>query len=135
MDRDIGKGPFTVEKQLAHLNPGMDVGGEEPASLKLVEIVDAAGNSFAYVDPADCAGEDEPAAKSRATRIAEALNRDDRQKAALTVARQIIQNERDSMVECATMPPHDDLATLNDLTAKAVAAYDQALAHIDEALR
>lgn len=59
----------------------------------------------------------------------------ERLRAALVNARKIIQSERDAMVECATMPPHDDLSTLDDQTRPHVEAYDKALAEIDEALR
>lgn len=41
----------------------------------LLVILDSGGGRFAYVSPEDCVGKDMPAAKARATLIAEALNR------------------------------------------------------------
>jgi hypothetical protein len=69
------EGPFRVEKGLTHLGGDMAVGGEEPAMVQLVEVAGADGSPFCYVLPEDCHGGDMTAAKARATRIAEALNR------------------------------------------------------------
>lgn len=119
MDRDLGKGPFSVKAE-----------DEGNATVR-----DQIGEPFAWVIAAECHGGDKSAAKARATRIAESLNRNDSLRAALVKARGIIQSERDTMVECATMPPHDDLTTLDEQTRPHVEAYDQALAEIDGALR
>jgi hypothetical protein len=73
--RNVGKGPFKVEKDLAYLGGDMAVGGEEPEMVQMVAVADAAGEPFCYVHPDDCAGGDLTSAKARATRIAEALNR------------------------------------------------------------
>lgn len=40
-------------------------------------VLDGGGEKFCWVDPADCAGGDRMAAKARAQRIVEALNKAD----------------------------------------------------------
>jgi len=53
---------------------------------------------------------------------------------ALEAAREVIQEERDIMVDCATAPPEHDIATLDPATKPYVDEYDAALAKIDTAL-
>jgi hypothetical protein len=62
-----GKGPFAAGKgwQLS------SNGGEHD----VVPVEDAAGNEFALVFARSCAGRDKTAAKARAQRIAESLNK------------------------------------------------------------
>lgn len=134
MDRNAGTGPFTAKAGDALLGQ-IAVGGEDIEAVPAAVVFDQIGEPFAYVAPEDCHGGDMTAAKARAQLIAESLNRDDKRKAALIKAREIIQSERDTTVECATLPPHDDLTTLDDQTRPFVEAFDQMLAEIDEALR
>lgn len=54
---------------------------------------------------------------------------------ALVDALAIIQAERDTMVECATMPPEHDIATLDAETRPHVEEYDAALTKIGAVLR
>jgi hypothetical protein len=61
--RNVGVGPFSVERR-----DDNNVGNHHM-------VVDANGNDFAAVFNDDCIGGDFTAAKARATRIAEALNR------------------------------------------------------------
>jgi hypothetical protein len=61
--RDVGKGPFSVEKAYV------------ANKWLAAQISDCGGRPFAYVMAVDCVGGDFTAAKARATRIAEALNR------------------------------------------------------------
>lgn len=133
-DRNFGEGPFEAKAAKALLGE-FAVGGEDIEPVDCATVFDATGNAFCYIAPEDCAGRDMNAAKARATRIAEALNRDDRLKAALMGAREIIQMERDTTVECATKPPEHDISTLDDETRPLVETFDAALAQIDEALR
>lgn len=67
MDRDAGKGPFAG--QPFHDNDGPTVVGQGAV------VRDATGAVFCYVSARDCHGHDIPAAKARAQRIAESLNR------------------------------------------------------------
>lgn len=60
IERDTGKGPFSYD-----------------AGISVVVINDARGEQFCLVQAADCAGGDASAAKARAARICEALNRAD----------------------------------------------------------
>lgn len=127
MDRNAGKGPFAGVK--FEDTAGPTVVGDGAVVRDSTEAV------FCYVSARDCHGGDLSAAKARAQLIAESLNRDDKRKAALIKAREIIQSERDTTVECATLPPHDDLTTLDDQTRPFVEQLDLTLAEIDEALR
>lgn len=127
MDRRAGSGPFTAGTYDVHtIASGYDTEGA---------VFDCQAGVFALVSPGDCHGLDLAAARARAQRIAEALNRNDALKAVLVKARAIIQSERDTTVECATIPPAHDIAELDDQTRPFVEAFDQALAEIDEALR
>lgn len=65
--RDRGKGPFTVGKPTEVHSNGED--------YPVVEVLDSSGSVFAMVWAQDCCSNDVPAAKARATRIAESLNR------------------------------------------------------------
>jgi hypothetical protein len=58
---DVSKGPFAVDKA--------------PLGSTKVNILDATGRPFVHVHMKDCAGGDLAAAKARATRIAESLNK------------------------------------------------------------
>jgi hypothetical protein len=69
--RTTGKGPFSVFPNVHQLQDS----GNSPV---VVTIVDGGGQPFAFVRQNDCAGGDPTAAKARATRIAEALNRCER---------------------------------------------------------
>jgi sRNA-binding protein len=51
-------------------------------------------------------------------------------KGALEEARAAIQAERDCVVECATLAPEHDLATLDEITRPHVEEYDRLLAKI-----
>jgi hypothetical protein len=55
-------------------------------------------------------------------------------KGALEEARAAIQAERDCVVECATLAPEHDLATLDEITKPHVEEYDRLLAKIDALL-
>lgn len=63
--RNVGKGPFRAWKDK------VDLFGQGSA----VPIVDSGDRPFAYVLLDDCVGGDLSAARARATRIAESLNR------------------------------------------------------------
>lgn len=53
---------------------------------------------------------------------------------ALVRTRAVIEAERATMVECATMPPEHDIATLDAETKPYVEEYDAVLAEVDAAL-
>lgn len=125
IDIRVGTGPFTVAKTGAIIND----------TTPRATVLDQIGEPFCYVLAEDCHGGDLAAARARATLIAEQLSRYAVLRAALVKAREIIQTERNCVVECATIPPKHDLATLDDQTRPFVETYDAALAQIDEALR
>ena len=62
------------------------------------------------------------------------LKQQEEMREALVKARTAIQEERDCMVECATLPPEHDLATLDECTKPAVEQYDALLATIAASL-
>lgn len=64
-DRIRGLGPFTI---------GEPLGGAD----KVVTVLDIGGQAFCTVHAAHCVGGDLPAAKARANRIAEAMDRADK---------------------------------------------------------
>lgn len=72
MDRDIGKGPFVIA---THKDKLVEEG--------TAEVVDVTGATFCVVDREDCHGKDLAAAKARATRIGESLNKTEGHLAAL----------------------------------------------------
>jgi len=67
MNPNAGKGPFVIANEPATLAPNGD--------LKAVQVVDQLGEPFCYVAPLHCHGQDWSAAKARAQRIVESLNR------------------------------------------------------------
>lgn len=62
--RNVGKGPFTTKATKDATGPAGSV-----------VVLDASGETFCFVDSDYCVGGDLSAAKARATRIAEALNK------------------------------------------------------------
>jgi hypothetical protein len=69
VNREAGKGPFSVPKEVLPLPAADRQGGP------LLPVIDAAGETFCYVGLMDCHGRDLAAAKARARRIAESLNK------------------------------------------------------------
>jgi hypothetical protein len=69
MNREHGKGPFSVPKE------PLDLPAQDRNRQPLIPVIDAAGGTFCYVGLGDCHGGDLPAAKARARRIAESLNK------------------------------------------------------------
>lgn len=65
--RNVGKGPFSAAKEPHHRSA--------LCGLECLAVLDAAGATFAWVVVSSAIGGDKSAAKARATRIAEALNR------------------------------------------------------------
>ena len=53
---------------------------------------------------------------------------------ALKEARKVVAEDRQTLVECSTLAPGHDLATLDPLSREGVDEYDAALAKIDAAL-
>lgn len=69
MNREAGKGPFSVPKE------PLDLPAQDRQGGPLLAVIDAAGETFCYVGLMDCHGRDLAAAKARARRIAESLNK------------------------------------------------------------